>query len=73
MNDSPRTLSIFRVLVCASAIVVLTMGVRHGFGLWLQPITQAHGWVREDFSIAIATHNLVWGLTGIFSGMLADR
>ncbi len=73
MNDSPRTLSIFRVLVCASAIVVLTMGVRHGFGLWLQPITQAHGWVREDFSIAIATQNLVWGLTGIFSGMLADR
>ena len=50
-----------------------TMGVRHGFGLWLQPITQAHGWLREDFSLAIAVQNLVWGLAGIFSGMLADR
>lgn len=73
MTDSHRMLSLERVLICAAGIVVLTMGVRHGFGLWLQPITQAHGWVREDFSIAIATQNLVWGVTGIFSGMLADR
>jgi len=62
-----------QLLLCGAAIVVLTMGVRHGFGLWLQPITQAHGWLREDFSIAIAIQNLVWGLAGIFSGMLADR
>ncbi len=62
-----------QLLVCGAAVVVLTMGVRHGFGLWLQPITQAHGWVREDFSIAIAIQNLVWGIAGIFSGMLADR
>jgi MFS family permease len=61
------------LLLCGAAIVVLTMGVRHGFGLWLQPITQAHGWLREDFSLAIAVQNLVWGLAGIFSGMLADR
>ena len=62
-----------QLLLCGAAIVLLTMGVRHGFGLWLQPITQAHGWLREDFSIAIAVQNLVWGLAGIFSGMLADR
>jgi MFS family permease len=59
--------------LCGAAVVVLTMGTRHGFGLWLQPITQAHGWVREDFSIAIAIQNLTWGVAGIFSGMLADR
>ncbi len=68
-----RPLPLKQLLVCCAAIVMLTMGVRHGFGLWLQPITQAQGWVREDFSIAIAVQNLVWGLTGIFSGMLADR
>ena len=31
----------FQVLACGAAIVTLSMGVRHGFGLWLQPITQA--------------------------------
>ena len=49
------------------------MGIRHGFGLWLQPITQAQGWTRETFAFAIAIQNLVWGVSGIFAGMLADR
>jgi MFS family permease len=73
LNAPHRPLPIKQLLLCGAAIVVLTMGVRHGFGLWLQPITQAHGWLREDFSLAIAVQNLVWGLAGIFSGMLADR
>ena len=73
MNAPYRPLPLKQLLLCGAAIVVLTMGVRHGFGLWLQPITQAHGWLREDFSLAIAVQNLVWGLAGIFSGMLADR
>ena len=49
------------------------MGIRHGFGLWLQPITSERGWLREDFSMAIAVQNITWGLAGIFSGMLSDR
>ncbi len=49
------------------------MGVRHGFGLWLQPVTQGRGWGRETFALAIAVQNLVWGFSGIFAGMLADR
>ena len=62
-----------QVLICGAMIVTLSMGVRHGFGLWLQPITQAQGWSRETFAFAIAIQNLVWGCTGIFAGMLADR
>jgi len=49
------------------------MGIRHGFGLWLQPITQAQNWTRENFSFAMAVQNLTWGFAGIFSGMLADK
>jgi len=49
------------------------MGIRHGFGLWLLPITQAQGWTRETFSFALAIQNLSWGVFGIFAGMLADR
>lgn len=62
-----------QVLACGAAIVTLSMGIRHGFGLWLQPVTQAQGWTRETFSFALAVQNLTWGLTGIFAGMLADR
>ena len=62
-----------QVLVCGAAIVTLSMGVRHGFGLWLQPITQAQGWSRETFAFAIAVQNLAWGVFGVFAGMSADR
>ncbi len=62
-----------QVLACGAAIVTLSMGIRHGFGLWLQPITQAQDWTRENFAFAIAVQNLAWGFFGIFAGMLADR
>ncbi|QNP60825.1 MFS transporter [Paenacidovorax monticola] len=73
MHTEPRKLSMAQVLICGGAIVTLSMGIRHGFGLWLQPMTQALGWTRQDFALAIAIQNIVWGLTGIFAGMLADR
>lgn len=62
-----------QVLICGAVIVTLSMGVRHGFGLWLQPITQAQNWTRESFSLALAIQNLSWGVFGIFAGMMADR
>ena len=62
-----------QLLVCGASIVTLSMGIRHGFGLWLQPITQAQGWTRETFAFALAIQNIVWGLSGIFAGMAADR
>ena len=61
------------LLGCSALILGLSMGIRHGFGLWLQPITQAHGWSRETFAFAIAIQNLSWGVFGIFAGMVADR
>src|SRR3954470_16979102 len=66
-------LSMTQVLACGAAVVTLSMGIRHGFGLWLQPITQAQGWTRETFAFAIAIQNLAWGVFGIFAGMMADR
>ncbi len=66
-------LSIRQVLICGACIVTLSMGIRHGFGLWLQPITMDRGWSRETFAFAIAIQNLAWGLVGPFTGALADR
>ncbi len=77
MNTPPNgpapLLPMTQVLLCSALIVTLSMGVRHGFGLWLLPITQTHGWSRETFSFAIAVQNLTWGVLGIFAGMMADR
>ena len=73
MSQHNKTLPMWQVLACGAAIVTLSMGVRHGFGLWLQPITQAQDWTRENFAMAIAIQNLTGGFAGIFSGMLADR
>ena len=68
-----QPLSLTQVLICGAAIVTLAMGIRHGFGLWLQPITTQYGWTRENFAFAIAIQNLAWGVTGIGAGMLADK
>ena len=62
-----------QVLVCGAMIVTVSMGIRHGFGLWLQPITMDRGWTRETFAFAIAIQNLAWGLAGPVAGALADR
>jgi predicted MFS family arabinose efflux permease len=61
------------VLVCGGLILTLGMGIRHGFGLFLQPITADLHWGRETFALALAVQNLVWGATQPFAGMLADK
>ena len=63
----------FQVLACGAAIVTLSMGIRHGFGLWMQPLTQSREWPRETYALAIAIQNISWGIAGIFAGMVADR
>lgn len=62
-----------QVLLCSALIVTVSMGIRHGFGLWMQPMTQSLSWGRETFGFAMALQNLVWGLAGVGAGMLADR
>ena len=61
------------VMIASGLVLTLAMGVRHGLGFWLQPMSQAHGWTRETFSLAIAMQNLMWGVFGPFAGMAAAR
>src|SRR6202165_1904938 len=61
------------VLICGGLILTLGMGIRHGFGLFLQPMSADLHWGRETFALAIAIQNLVWGITQPFAGMLADK
>ena len=61
------------VLICGGLILTVGMGIRHGFGLFLQPMSADLHWGRETFALAIAVQNLVWGATQPFAGMLADK
>lgn len=61
------------VLVCAGLVLTIGMGIRHGFGLFLQPMSTDLGWGRETFALAMAVQNLTWGATQPFAGMLADK
>ena len=61
------------VLVCGGLILTLAMGIRHGFGLFLQPMSADLHWGRETFALALAVQNLVWGATQPFAGMIADK
>src|SRR6266581_4360099 len=61
------------VLICGGLILMLAMGIRHGFGLFLQPMSADLHWGRETFALALAVQNLVWGVTQPFAGMIADK
>ncbi|MGE5469118.1 MAG: MFS transporter [Ignavibacteria bacterium] len=61
------------VLLCGGVIMTLAMGARHGFGLFMQPMSAAHGWGREVLAFALALQNLMWGAAQPFAGLIADR
>ena len=65
---TPRT-----ILLCGGIILTIALGVRHNFGLYLQPMTLDLGIGREVFSFAIALQNIVYGLAQPFTGMIADK
>jgi MFS family permease len=61
------------ILTCGGLILMLALGTRQSFGLFLRPMTMDLGWGREAFSFAIALQNLVWGCAMPFAGAIADR
>lgn len=63
----------FWLMLGASLILALSLGTRHGFGLFLSPMSDEFGWGRGVFAFAIALQNLIWGIAQPFTGALADR
>ncbi len=60
-------------LAAGALLLAVSLGIRHTFGLFLAPMSQAHGWTREVFAFAIALQNLAWGVAQPFAGRIADR
>jgi predicted MFS family arabinose efflux permease len=61
------------VLVCAALILMLAMGVRQTMGLFMPQMTVANGWSRDEFALAIALQNIIWGAFVPFAGAISDR
>lgn len=61
------------VLVAGCAVLLITMGVRQSFGLFLNPLTQDFQLDFGVFSLTLAIQNLLWGLSQPYIGALADK
>lgn len=71
MNKSIAPL--YPLLASACLLLLLSFGYRSGFGLFLQPMSEARGWGRDVFSLALAVQNLFWGIVAVFAGGVADK
>jgi MFS family permease len=61
------------IVLCGCLIALLSFGPRSSLGLFLTPQSQANGWGRDVFALALAVQNLLWGAGQPLAGMLADR
>ena len=61
------------IAICGCLISVVAFGPRSALGFFLTPLSQANGWGRDVFAIALAVQNLLWGAGQPFAGAIADR
>lgn len=74
MNDTFRAMRpATAILVCASIMLTLSMGLRQSLGLFMQPMTRDIALTVSEFTFAIAIQNLAWGLAQPFTGALVVR
>lgn len=71
--DRSKVTPVLPVIISGCLLLMLSFGYRAGFGLFMQPISEARGWGRDVLSLALAVQNLSWGVVAVFAGGLADR
>ena len=64
---------ILPILIGASLMLTLSMGLRQSLGIFLQPLTHDVGISVSDFTLAIAVQNLAWGFLQPLAGALTVR
>ena len=52
---------------------MVSFAIRSAFGVFQIPIAEEFGWLRAEFSLAIAIQNLAWGIGQPFFGALAEK
>ncbi|MGB0798210.1 MAG: MFS transporter [Planktomarina sp.] len=61
------------VLIAGCIIVMLSFAIRASFGVFQIPIAEEFGWLRAEFSLAIAIQNLFWGIGQPIFGAIAEK
>ena len=61
------------IVACGCMISLLSFGPRASLGFFLTPMSQANGWDRDVFGLALAIQNILWGVGQPFAGAIADR
>jgi MFS family permease len=61
------------VLIGGSIIILISFAIRSSFGLFQIPIADDLGWLRAEFSLAIAIQNLAWGIGQPIFGAIAEK
>lgn len=61
------------VLIVGCVIIMVSFAVRASFGVFQIPIAAEFGWLRADFSLAIAVQNLAWGIGQPLFGAMAEK
>lgn len=61
------------VLITGCIIILVSFAIRASFGVFQIPIADEFGWLRADFSLAIAIQNLFWGIGQPLFGAMAEK
>ena len=61
------------VLLAGCLIIMTGFAIRASFGVFQIPIATEFGWLRSDFSLAIAIQNLAWGFGQPIFGAIAEK
>ncbi len=71
MTQDSRLIS--PVLIAGCIIILVSFAVRASFGVFQIPIAEEFGWLRAEFSLAIAIQNLAWGIGQPIFGAIAEK
>lgn len=61
------------VLIAGCVVIMVSFSIRSAFGLFQIPVAQDFGWLRSEFSLAIAIQNLAWGIGQPIFGAMAEK
>jgi MFS family permease len=61
------------VLITGSLILLIGFSIRASFGVFQIPIAEQFGWLRIEFSLAIAIQNLAWGVGQPIFAAIAEK
>ncbi len=72
-EENHQSLLFNPVLIAGSLILIVGFAIRASFGVFQIPIEEEFGWLRADFSLAIAIQNLSWGIGQPLFSMIAEK